>query len=124
MAALGVLVLGLTVFFSLRYRRRAGEDGPTPRIEAPLWLELGLATGLLALFVGYWFVGFKQYVRFTEAPPDALEVYVTAKQWMWKFAYPDGRASVDALYVPAGRPVRLLLTSRDVIHSFYVPASG
>ena len=44
------------------------------------------------------------------------------KQWMWKFAYPDGPSSVDTLRVPAGRPVRLLITARDVIHSFFVPA--
>jgi cytochrome c oxidase subunit 2 len=49
-------------------------------------------------------------------------VYVTAKQWMWKFAYFDGRASMDVLTVPAHRPIKLVMTSRDVIHSFYVPA--
>jgi len=49
-------------------------------------------------------------------------VYVQGKKWMWKFAYPGGPNSTDVLRVPAGRPVRLLLTSRDVIHSFYVPA--
>ncbi len=55
-------------------------------------------------------------------PPDAMPVYVTAKQWMWKFAYPDGRSSIDVLTVPVGRPIKLVMTSRDVIHSFYVPA--
>jgi cytochrome c oxidase subunit 2 len=44
------------------------------------------------------------------------------KQWMWKFAYPGGPSGIEALHVPAGRPVRLLITSRDVIHSFFVPA--
>jgi cytochrome c oxidase subunit 2 len=51
-----------------------------------------------------------------------MDVYVTAKQWMWKFTYPDGPSSVGELHVPANRPVRLLMTSRDVIHSFYVPS--
>jgi cytochrome c oxidase subunit 2 len=51
-----------------------------------------------------------------------MTVYVTAKQWLWKFSYPDGRASVDVLIVPEGKPVKLVMTSRDVIHSFYVPA--
>jgi cytochrome c oxidase subunit 2 len=51
-----------------------------------------------------------------------MVVYVTAKQWMWKFTYLDGRASMDTLTVPVGRPVELMMTSRDVIHSFYVPA--
>jgi cytochrome c oxidase subunit 2 len=51
-----------------------------------------------------------------------MDVYVQGKQWMWKFAYPGGPNSLDVLRVPEGRPVRLLLTSRDVIHSFFVPA--
>jgi cytochrome c oxidase subunit 2 len=51
-----------------------------------------------------------------------MPVYVSAKQWMWEFAYPDGRSSLDVLTVPVGRPVKLVMTSRDVIHSFYVPA--
>jgi cytochrome c oxidase subunit 2 len=77
---------------------------------------------LFGLFVSWWAVGFRQYIELAEAPADALDVYVTAKQWMWKFSYSDGSHTVDDLYVPAGRPVRLILTSRDVIHSFYVPA--
>jgi cytochrome c oxidase subunit 2 len=56
------------------------------------------------------------------APPDAIPIYVTGKQWMWKFAYPDGRAAMDVLTVPVNRPIKLVMTSRDVIHSFYVPA--
>lgn len=55
-------------------------------------------------------------------PDDTFDVYVIGKQWMWSFAYADGGASNHDLYVPVGRPVRLLLTSRDVIHSFFVPA--
>jgi cytochrome c oxidase subunit 2 len=51
-----------------------------------------------------------------------MPIYVTAKQWMWKFADPSGPSSADALVVPVGRPVKLIMTSRDVIHSFYVPA--
>ena len=50
-----------------------------------------------------------------------MDVFVQGKKWMWKFAYQGGPSSLDVLRVPAGRPVRLLITSRDVIHSFYVP---
>jgi cytochrome c oxidase subunit 2 len=93
MSLLAVTVGVAGIWFAFRYRRRAAGE-PTPRVVAPLWLEVA----------------------------GAMDVYVTGKQWMWKFAYPEGRASAGVLYVPAGRPVRLLLTSRDVIHSFYVPA--
>jgi cytochrome c oxidase subunit 2 len=51
-----------------------------------------------------------------------MDVYVQGKKWMWKFAYPGGPSSIDTLRVPVGRPVRVLITSRDVIHSFFVPA--
>ena len=69
-----------------------------------------------------WFVqGYKDYVWYTTPPENAMDVYVMGKKWMWKFSYPDGPNAIGTLHVPANRPVRLLMTSRDVIHSFYVP---
>ena len=116
------VVLGLTgIWFIFRFRRRRG-DGPTRRVVAPLWLEAGGAASLLALFLFWWLLSFRQYAHAKAAPSGALDVYVSSKQWMWQFAYPSGRSSAGILYVPAEKPVRLLLTSRDVIHSFYVPA--
>jgi cytochrome c oxidase subunit II len=124
---IGVTFVGWAVltllgnYFLFRYRRRY-EGQPTARVHPPLWIELGIAGGLLAMFIGWWVVGFLQFTRMREVPKDALEVYVTGKQWMWKFAYPSGRSDINELTVPIGRPVKLLMTSRDVIHSFYVPA--
>jgi cytochrome c oxidase subunit II len=117
-AILTFLVAG---YFVLRYR--AKHLGPTPRSTAPFLLELGWIVGLMSLFVLWWVLGYRTFVRMeSEAPQDAMEIYVTAKQWTWKFAYPDGRSSAAELVVPIGKPVRLLLTSQDVIHSFFVPA--
>lgn len=114
-------LIALTAFlFVLRYRRGPDRE-PTPRIVASLPFEVGLYLGLFGLFILFWGIGFRQFVNMSVPPDDAIDVYVTAKQWMWKFSYPEGRASVGVLYVPAGRPVRLHLTSRDVIHSFFVP---
>ena len=107
--------------FLLRYRRSSHVVPLTPRIGAPLWLEVLVFGGLLALFCLWWVIGFVQYRRIQTPPPDAIPIYVTAKQWMWKFAYPEGPTSQDALVVPVGRPVKLIMTSRDVIHSFFVP---
>ena len=67
-------------------------------------------------------IGYRDFVRLQTPPADAMDVYVMGKQWMWKFAYPEGPNGVNVLRVPAHRPVRLLMTSRDVIHSFFVPA--
>ena len=55
-------------------------------------------------------------------PRDAMEVYAVAKQWMWKFQHPEGQREINELHVPVGRDVKLIMTSQDVIHSFFVPA--
>jgi cytochrome c oxidase subunit 2 len=120
MTGLAAIVGLLSLYFIVRYRRR-GDPGPRPRIVAPAWLELGVAGSLLALFCFWWFLSYEQYLRMNRPPPDSDAIYVTGKQWMWKFDYAGGPSSAGVLYVPLGRPVKLLITSRDVIHSFYVP---
>jgi cytochrome c oxidase subunit II len=114
------LVAAIAAYFVIRYRRR--DNAPTPRIVAPPWLEGGVIVVLLAMFIGWWVVGFLQYRELETAPSNAIPVYVTAKQWMWKFQYPDGPSSTDVLVVPVNQPIKLIMQSRDVIHSFYVPA--
>jgi cytochrome c oxidase subunit 2 len=61
------------------------------------------------------------YFDMSRPPDDAEEVYVVGRQWMWKVQHPGGQREINALHVPAGRPVKLILASEDVIHSFYVP---
>lgn len=114
-------VFVLALYFLVRYHRRVpGET--TRRVTTPLPQELFIIGSILTLFLVFWVAGTLQYDRMETPPPDAMTVYVTAKQWVWKFSYPDGRSSMDVLTVPAGKPVKLVMTSRDVIHSFYVPA--
>ncbi len=113
--------VGLTaIFFFIRYRRRS-ETQTTPHIEPPLWMEALFVTVPLFFFLLWFFMGFHEFVRQQTPPSDAMDVYVMGKKWMWKFAYPDGPNAINVLRVPQGRNVRLLMTSRDVIHSFYVP---
>ncbi len=114
-------VFTATAVFVVRYRRRrAGET--TPHLE-PGRIHEALFVGLpLALFLVWFAIGFPQYVSLQTPPRDAMDVYVQGKKWMWKFAYPGGPSSTDVLRVPAGRAVRLLITSRDVIHSLFIPA--
>ena len=117
--AFGVAI-ALAVFY-LRYRDRP--DRPRvgrPRVQKRI--ELALAAGTLGMFIALWVVGFRQYAELREPPPGAMRVYVVAKQWMWQFAYADGHTAQDELRVPVDQPVALVMTSRDVIHSFYVPA--
>lgn len=119
LGATGVGLLAAVLLF--RYRRRSHHVPLTPYVHVPLWLEVVFVTGTLSLFVFFWWIGFAQFKRLALPPRDAMEVYVTAKKWMWKFSYPQGPSSIAVLTVPAGRPVKLIMTSRDVIHSFFVP---
>ena len=113
--------VGLTaIFFFARYRRRS-EVQTTPHIEPGIAMEAAFFIVPLFFFLLWFFIGYREFVRQQTPPSDAADVYVMAKKWMWKFAYPDGPNAINVLRVPAGRNVRLLMTSRDVIHSFYVP---
>jgi cytochrome c oxidase subunit 2 len=118
---LGATLVGLVAFiFILRYRKR--DDRQTgEHFELGLKRETVLIGLLVGLFFWWWWIGIRQYVRIQVPPKDTTDIYVVAKQWVFKFSYPAGNSSVSDLYVPAGRPVRLIMTSRDVIHDFYVP---
>lgn len=118
MAIVGSLVLA----FAIKYRRGTkAYRGPLPE-----WMsrevEIGwtAATLFVALFV-FWWAASSQLPHFL-LPRRALEIHVVAKQWMWKVQHPEGVREIDALHVPLGVPVRLEMTSQDVIHSFGVPA--
>jgi cytochrome c oxidase subunit II len=116
------LLVGVTaIFFFFRYRRRT-EHQVTPHVEPTVGFEIAAVSVPLVIFLAWFVIGFNDFAKLANPPPEAMDVYVMGKQWMWKFAYPEGPNSVGVLHVPANRPVRLLMTSRDVIHSFYVPA--
>jgi cytochrome c oxidase subunit 2 len=120
------LIVAALFFLSLRYRRVGTERAPmagqaldhaqTRRLEV-LWIVIPLA-----IFLGIFYWGAKLYAAINEVPPDALTVYVVGKRWMWKTQHLGGQREINELHIPLGRPVRLVMTSEDVIHSFYVPA--
>ncbi|HEX4080301.1 MAG TPA: cytochrome c oxidase subunit II [Rhizomicrobium sp.] len=120
--AILALVFGLIVVFAWRYRAGSGaRRSKLPGFYAHE-MEIGWTLATLLVFLGIygWSVEARQ-VHW--APPHgALNVRVVAKQWMWKFEHPSGAREIDALHLPLGVPVRLDMTSQDVIHSFYVPA--
>lgn len=122
------MIIGFFLFltiaiFCLKYRRRGSEKFPVvPKVTAKVPMEIVLWGVPLTTFLVWFFLGFHWYVRVETPPPDAMDIYVMAKKWMWKFTYPGGPSSLNVLRVPVGRDVRLLMTSRDVIHSLFVPA--
>ena len=116
-----LLIAGLVVIFALRFRRRSPDQVGTKFDESPLleitWTVIPL---LIVLFTFAW--GAKVYFRLYRAPAGAAEFHVTGKQWMWKTQHPTGQREINELHLPVGEPAKLLLTSEDVIHSFFIPA--
>lgn len=109
------------LFFAIRYRQGRVVDRSNPpthneKIEA-LWIAIPLAISLV-LFALTTFVFFQQY----DTPGDAYTIYVTGKQWMWKLQHPEGTKEINELHLPINRPIRLVMSSQDVIHDFYIPA--
>jgi cytochrome c oxidase subunit 2 len=120
-ALASLLVAVLIVYFALRYRRRA-EQGPTPRIEGSMGLEVTWSVIPFIIFCVMFFWGAAIYFDTVRAPDDALQVYVVGKQWMWKVQHVDGAREINELHIPVGRPVKVTFTSEDVIHDFGIPA--
>ena len=117
-AAFGITAVAL--FFFVRYRRRSDEQ-LTPPIKPMLAVEALFVLVPLTFFLLWFALSFRDFVWMRSPPKNATDVYVMGKQWMWKFSYPDGPNAISVLRIPAGRPVRFLVTSQDVIHSFFIP---
>lgn len=116
-----VAVIGAMFYFMFKYRRKSNDELPE-EVHEPKWLEYGLIIGptLLVLVIFTW--GFQTFLTFNVSPPDAYEIKVTARQWGWAYQYPNGAEVATDLHVPVGRPVKLTMTSEDVLHSMFIPA--
>ncbi len=116
-----VLVFGLVIVFALKYRRKSEDEVPE-QIHGSIPLELAWTIIPLFMAIGVFTVGADVFFRLQRAPADPLEVYVVGKQWMWKVQHEAGKREINALHVPVGQPVRLTMTSEDVLHDFFIPA--
>jgi cytochrome c oxidase subunit 2 len=130
--ALFLFILGVTtlfavgvwialLFFAIRYRRRSEEDRPA-EIHGSLALELTWTLVPLAIMAVMFVWGAKVFFHMNRPPDDAMTVSVVGKRWMWKLQHPTGQREINELHVPRGRAVKLVITSEDTIHSFFVPA--
>lgn len=114
-------VVGMMLTFGIRYRQgRAVSRGD--RVQKTWHWEITWTVGTLIAFLVLFVWGASIYVWLFQVPQGGLEIYVVAKRWMWKFQHPGGQAEIDALHVPVGTRVRLVMASADVIHDFFVPA--
>jgi cytochrome c oxidase subunit II len=115
-----LLIFTAVVYFAARYRRRRGVLAEQIEGSTPLELTWSIIPLFVFLVIFAW--GAVVYFKGRTPPRDSTEVYVVAKQWMWKLEHAEGQREINELHVPVGRDVKLIMTSQDVIHSFYVPA--
>ncbi len=115
-----IILIGLA-FSAARYRKGSAA---TRKGALNDYLPLELAWSLIPLAIAMFIFGWsaKLYFDMRVPPSNAMEVYVVGKQWMWKIQHPEGNREINELHIPVGRPVKLIMTSQDVIHSFYIPA--
>ena len=114
-----VLITILMIVFVIKYNRKRNPKGTN--IKGNMVLEITwIVIPTILVLVMFWF-GWEGYLETVDVPEDAMPVNVTAKMWEWSFEYEDGKTT-DTLYVPVNRPVKLILQSVDVNHSFFIPA--
>jgi cytochrome c oxidase subunit II len=113
-------IFSMILIFATMYRRRRGVAAE--QIEGSTQLEITWSIIPLGIFMVIFAWGAVIYFRERTPPRGATEVYVVAKQWMWKLQHQEGQREINELHVPVGRDIKMIMTSQDVIHSFYVPA--
>ena len=120
-AIFSVGIFCAVLFLAVRFRRRSPDEHGTPE-RAILWMEIAWSVIPLIIMLGMFGWGAKVFFDLMRPPADATEFFTVGKQWMWKFQHPTGNREINELHVPVGAPVKLTMTSEDVIHSFFVPA--
>jgi cytochrome c oxidase subunit II len=115
------LIFIVIIVFAVKYRRRSEDERPQ-EVHSDLRLEILWTVIPLGFTLVMFFLGAKLFFIINDPPANSLEINVVAKQWMWKVQHPDGQLEIDELHIPVGRPVKLTMTSQDVIHDFFVPA--
>jgi cytochrome c oxidase subunit 2 len=115
------LIFILIIFLAIKYRRRPdnelAQDQEPPALLEAAWIIIPF---LIFMFMFVW--GAWVYFRISRVPDNALDVYATGRQWMWKFQHPSGQREINTLHVPVNRAIRITMASEDVIHSLYFPA--
>jgi cytochrome c oxidase subunit II len=119
-AFFGLLIAILVVVFAVKFHRKR-ENSIGEAIHGSIPLELLWTFIPLGITMVMFVWGAQVFFHLTRAPKGAMEIYVVGKQWMWKLQHMDGAREINELHVPVGRPVKLIMGSEDVIHSFFIP---
>ena len=118
--AVSLLIWLVIFYFAIKYRRRPDNELAQEQ-EPPAILEMTWTVIPLIVFIGIFVAGAWVFLRMQVVPRNALEVYATGRQWMWKFQHPTGQREINELHVPVGRAVKITMASEDVIHSLWFP---
>jgi cytochrome c oxidase subunit II len=113
-------IFAALIYLTVRYRKGSKVDRSNPPLEN-LPIEIAWTGIPLLIVLGLYVWSTALYLENKRVPAGAIEIFVTAKQWMWKIQHPEGRWENNELHVPVGRAIQLTMTSEDVIHSFFVP---
>lgn len=115
------IIFAAIFYFMVKHRRRSEDERP-PEVEGSLPLEIAwtLFPTLLVAFIFVWSASL--YFENSRPPTASTEIFVIGKQWMWHLQHPEGPREINELHVPVGVPIKLTMTSEDVIHDFYIPA--
>ena len=115
-------VIFATLYFTFKYKSKSQDSKATAHITHNSFLEITWSVIPLAIVAVIFYWGFKDYLRLSVAPNDAYEINVSAKQWLWAFEYPQtGVKTVNDVVVPVNRNIKFVMSSEDVIHSFFAP---
>ncbi|WP_373047091.1 cytochrome c oxidase subunit II [Vulgatibacter sp.] len=112
-------IVAAIVYFVWRYKR-GHREGVGPSHNLPMELTWSIIPLILVIAVFLW--GFKGFMGMSRAPSGAEQIQVTGKKWLWNFEYPNGQQAIGELHVEVNKPYKLIMTSEDVIHSFFVPS--
>ncbi len=115
-------IVGSMLLFAIRYRRSNVDPDQTPRIEGNTFIEIiwTVVPTLICIYLGYY--GVVTYSEMRKEEKNPLEINVWGQKWKWDFEYKNGKKTVNEFVVPVGQQVKLVMKSRDVLHSFFVPA--
>ncbi|MFC2150605.1 cytochrome c oxidase subunit II [Calditrichota bacterium] len=116
-----VLIVTLMVAFAFKFRQKGATPEPThgeAHNNLLEWIWVVVPT-IIVIIIFVW--GAKGFMKMAVVPAGAMEVKVTGQKWFWSFDYPEGASTINELVVPVDKPVKLLMSSQDVIHSFFVP---
>lgn len=114
--AVGVVIVAMIIKYHRSKKNRETAYIENNHLLEWIWTIIPL---IILMFIFAW--GYKDFVAMRKVAVNPIEISVVGRQWLWNFEYANGRKTMNEIYLPKGKPVKLIMTAEDVLHSFYVP---